>query len=620
MYLSNIHQSANRLFDFICLWILPIGYFLLLSALFFLPERSLHHKLFYLLFSIPTLIALLARPSDLRGFIREPIVILFTLFAVYAAISIAWSPSESGASSLIKRPLHTFMLFAGCYLLVRYRPETLNAIFLGAAVLALFASARSIYSFASTYVEGLRLIGSGALDNPLLSSHLFGFFATYWLCMCIGSKNLRTLLLSLAALSIMLTAVLATGSRTPLVALTIAVGWVALLRADKRSIPLLLAIPTVAIALLLIAPEMIMGRGESYRFEIWQISWNLILEHPLFGHGYDAPMSVDLGIGYILSEPHNFALGVLHNLGIVGFLPWLGMIAYGLYSGWKHRKEAPFVLASALLAFGIGAGLTEGGGILSRPKEHWFLLWIPLALIAALNIAHRASRLLCIDARALNAEQAGQLVAGGKVIEEDGRGPKVIRLQDGSFLKIFHRRRWYTSDTLNPYSKRFARNSQQLLALGFIAPPVLDLYLYPDGSKGVRYQPLPGRTLRQALEACDTQDARQILVHRLGRYIAQLHERGVYFRSLHLGNVLLLNDGELGLIDLADMRILPSSLSPGLRQRNLRHMQRYTQDRHWLFEENQEALLSGYSEIAPSCTQRMRQHLASSKNEKITTC
>ena len=26
--------------------------------------------------------------------------------------------------------------------------------------------------------------------------------------------------------------------------------------------------------------------------------------------------------------------------------------------------------------YGIGAGLTEGGGIISRPKEHWYLLWI----------------------------------------------------------------------------------------------------------------------------------------------------------------------------------------------------------------------------------------------------
>lgn len=619
MYPSSIHYSANRLFDFICLWILPIGYFLLLSALFFLPDRSLHHKLFYLLFSIPTLLALLIRPTDAKRFLREPIVILFILFAAYAAITISWTLSDTSPSSLMKRPLHTLMLFAGCYLLVRYRPELLNPIFLGAALVALVASARDIHAFALSYADGLRLVGSGAMDNPLLSSHLFGFFCTYWLCMCISCRNNRILPFKLGALVIMLTAVIATGSRTPMVALTMAVGWLCLLRASKRAIPFLLAIPAVGIILLLVAPEMMVGRGDSYRFEIWEFTWTLFLQRPLFGHGYDAPMGVDLGIGYLLSEPHNFALGVLYNLGITGFIPWLGMIVYALYSGWRHRRETPFMLASTLLVFGIGAGLTEGGGILSRPKEHWFLLWIPLALIAALNIAYRTRRLLLVEPRSLTPAQVEQLTDNGQVIEEDGLGPKVIRLQDGTFLKIFRRRRWYTSGAFNPYSQRFARNSRQLVTQGFSAPPILDLYDYPDGAKAVRYQPLPGQTLRQALQACKTKEERQVLVHRLGRYIAQLHEQGVYFRSLHLGNVLLMDDQAFGLIDLADMRILPSSLSPGLRQRNLRHMQRYAQDCRWLFEEHLEALLDGYSEIAPSCTPRMREHLMSPKNEKITT-
>ena len=61
------------------------------------------------------------------------------------------------------------------------------------------------------------------------------------------------------------------------------------------------------------------------------------------------------------------------------------------------------------------------------------------------------------------------------------------------------------------------------------------------------------------------------------------------------------------------MRIQPSPLSPGLRQRNLRHMQRYAQDREWLFEESVEALLCGYAEIAPAFTQRMREHLQPSQ-------
>ncbi len=606
MHPSSIHQNANRLFDSIVLWILPIGYFLLLSALFFLPDRSVHHKLFYVLFSVPTLLAILLRPRELRALASEPIIIFFLLFAEYAVLSIMWSPTEADAGGLVKRPLHTLMLFVGTYLLVRHRPEAVKGLFLSAALLVAVASLKDIYIYSRSYVDTLRLVGSGAMDNPLLSSHLFGFFCTYWLYVCATSKNVRSLLLGLIPLAIMMIAVLATGSRTPLVALAMTLGWIALLRADRRSLPLLMAIPVIGAALLFIAPEMITARGDSYRFEIWGISWNLILDNLIFGHGYDAPLSIDVGIGYTLSEPHNFALGVLYNLGVIGFIPWLGMIAYGLYSGWRHRNQSLFVLASALLVFGIGAGLTEGGGILSRPKEHWFLLWIPLALIAALNIAQRQRRLLSIEPRVLCTADAQNLRKRAQIIEEDGLGPKVLCLQDGSFLKLFRRRRWYTSESLNPYAQRFARNSQHLESLEITAPKVLALYLYKDGSSGVHYQPLPGRTARQVLESSSTREQRGALIMRLGRFIALLHQQGVYFRSLHLGNVLLLDNGQFGLIDLADMRILPSALSFGLRRRNLRHMQRYEQDRQWLFEENVEAFLHGYAQVSPTLAGRLQ--------------
>ncbi|MGO4610372.1 lipopolysaccharide kinase InaA family protein, partial [Variovorax sp. 2RAF20] len=123
-------------------------------------------------------------------------------------------------------------------------------------------------------------------------------------------------------------------------------------------------------------------------------------------------------------------------------------------------------------------------------------------------------------------------------------------------------------------------------------------YRLKDGSSAVHYSPLPGSTLRQVLQGITAPAVRQALVERFGKFMAQLHEQGVYFRSLHLGNVLVLDDGEFGLIDLADMRIYPSSLSLSLRKRNLRHMQRYAVDRRWLFEDHFGALLQGYAVMA----------------------
>ena len=381
---NALHNTANRVFDFICLWILPIGYLLLLCAMFFLPGRSGLHKLYYGLFSIPTLIALCTRPSELKSLLREPVFIAMLLFCTWAIVSLAWSPPVDSVLGEIKTPLHTLMLFAGCMLLVRYRGEVLQPLVFCAAIVALIASIFNLYVFVRYHTPELRMIGAGAFDNPLLSSHVFGFFCVYWLCLSMNCRRYQILWLSVPALVIMVAALIATGSRTPLVALTLAALWLSFISWNRRSLMLLGGMLAGGIAVVALFSQMLLERGSSSRFDLWRLALEQIANHPWIGHGYNASLSLDPGIGFLLQEPHNFALGVLYYVGIIGLLPWLFMQAWALFKSWQLRAEPLLILASTWLMFGIGAGLTEGGGILSRPKEHWFLLWIPLALILSL--------------------------------------------------------------------------------------------------------------------------------------------------------------------------------------------------------------------------------------------
>ncbi|MDF9776451.1 O-antigen ligase family protein [Pseudomonas baetica] len=598
MQLNALNSTSNRIFDFICLWILPLGYLLLLCALFFLPGRSVHHKLYYGLFSIPALIALCLRPRLSKELLHEPVVIAILLFLAWALLSLCWGPGDDIEFGQFKPSLHTLFLFVGCYLLVRYRSEFIQPLLFCAATVALIASVYNLYRFGQVYQPEMRLIGVGAFDNPLLSSHVFGFFCTYWLSLSMTCKRRQVLWLSIPAMAIMFATVLATGSRTPLVALTLAALWLCFICWNRRSIFMLGSMFIAGTATFVLFAHKIFERGSSFRIELWQLTLDKIAEHPWIGHGYNAELTLDPGVGYPFEEPHSFVLGVLYYVGIIGLLPWLFFLAWGFISSRRQRVQPLFIIASAWLAFGIGASLTEGGGIISRPKEHWFLLWIPLALIAALSINQRARRLLDMPIKTMTPSALQQLIAEARIIEEDGLGPKVLRLNDGSFLKLFRRRRWYTSGSFTPYSERFAANSVQLRNMGIPTPHILDLYRFEDGSTAVHYSPLPGNTLRQILQGITAPAVRQALVERFGKFMAQLHQQGVYFRSLHLGNVLVLEDGEFGLIDLADLRIYPSSLSSSLRRRNLRHMQRYAEDRHWLFEDHFEALLQGYAATA----------------------
>lgn len=180
-------------------------------------------------------------------------------------------------------------------------------------------------------------------------------------------------------------------------------------------------------------------------------------------------------------------------------------------------------------------------------------------------------------------------------IESDGLGLKVARLKDGSFLKLYRRKRIISSALLSPPAKRFAQNATKLQSLDIAAPDIEDLLSIPSlNLNGVRYIPLPGDTLRSRWEgAQDAQIAEE--VQRFGAFLARLHNSGVYFRSLHLGNVILLPDGRFGLIDLSDMWISRKALSRQRRARNLKHILRYPEDIRWLAVEHRDDWVRGYA-------------------------
>lgn len=173
---------------------------------------------------------------------------------------------------------------------------------------------------------------------------------------------------------------------------------------------------------------------------------------------------------------------------------------------------------------------------------------------------------------------------GAQVLEADGSGDKVLRLHDGRMLKLFRLKRLLSSALLFPYAERFARNARALQALGIPSPEVIATYRIPEIQRdAVYYAPLPGETLRQLLD--DTSRAPALRLQ-LGQFVARLHETGVYFRSLHLGNVVLTPEGELGLIDIADLQLQRRPLRDSRRERNFHHMLRYPQDRQWLLGED----------------------------------
>lgn len=172
---------------------------------------------------------------------------------------------------------------------------------------------------------------------------------------------------------------------------------------------------------------------------------------------------------------------------------------------------------------------------------------------------------------------------GAEVLEVDHHGEKVLRLADGTILKLFRRRRLISSAALFPYAGRFVSNAEALARMGIPVPEVIETFRIPLIKRdAVHYAPLAGKTLRELMRSGLSPEREQALKAAFTRFIIGLHDKGIYFRSLHLGNVVCTPDGHLGLIDFADLRIHPWSLGKYLRARNVRRMQAMAEERDWL--------------------------------------
>ncbi len=176
-----------------------------------------------------------------------------------------------------------------------------------------------------------------------------------------------------------------------------------------------------------------------------------------------------------------------------------------------------------------------------------------------------------------------ELRQDAEVVERDGFGDKVLLLPDGTYLKLFRRKRLLSSALFYPYARRFADNVGALARRGIACPDMIGLYRIGSIARdAVHYRPLAGRTLRHIVKAGTDAAEAEKLRCTLGTFVARLHGLGVYFRSLHLGNIVLTPEGTLGLIDVADLSARSGALGTLRRTRNMKHLLRYPGENEWI--------------------------------------
>jgi len=177
-------------------------------------------------------------------------------------------------------------------------------------------------------------------------------------------------------------------------------------------------------------------------------------------------------------------------------------------------------------------------------------------------------------------------------------------------LKIFRVRHKISGSRIYTHARRFFRNAERLHQRGVNTVTCKRLYhLSNSDDTAVLYSPLAGYTVRKLL---DGNLLNQDMASALGAFIACLHQSGIHFRSLHMGNILVMPDGQYGLIDISDMSIYPWPLFCNTRVRNFRHLCRYPDDISRLGKLSWESLQEGYfsaSQLGSACESTIRRAL-----------
>ncbi len=189
-----------------------------------------------------------------------------------------------------------------------------------------------------------------------------------------------------------------------------------------------------------------------------------------------------------------------------------------------------------------------------------------------------------------------QLISQGKVLESDPWGTKVVETKEQKIIKIFRLKRVYSSALFFPYACRFRRNAKRLKKKGIETINVEKIvYCMAEQRHVLTYKKISGHPVKALIEK-NNGDAE--LIEQLIKFVVGLHKKGIYFRSLHFGNVIVNTEGEMALIDIADLQIYPWPLSLNQTIRNWKHLLKYSFEKSVVAQFGNQRFFDMYAQLS----------------------
>jgi O-antigen ligase len=240
----------------------------------------------------------------------------------------------------------------------------------------------SLLSGLPSLLAGARILGWGITRQPILGGAVMSAaYLTALSCAIAAEGRPRRRVFHFAAALLMAAFILAMQSRGAWLAA--AGGTILLLAAGPWRRPAALALCAAIAAWFFVVPtalrrhvsRLVLERGASHRFEIWGITWRLIRQKPIFGHGLAANVPP-----WPTGFPHSLVLSLLVDSGGIGLLLFAALAGLAAIRLAKARNAVDRAWVAALCLSGLLAGLTDLGQITKGPGPIWFIIWAPLLL------------------------------------------------------------------------------------------------------------------------------------------------------------------------------------------------------------------------------------------------
>lgn len=320
----------------------------------------------------------------------------------YLAVTVIWS--DIFAIKHVESAIRGF-LWIGAFLTIVItlsRQEHIfpKYLFILVAIVSSTTAAVALLQFSSTYEDYGRLTGFGQLGRHALAAAVF--YGAAVLMTAFGlvahAQTIRAKVLYCVMLAVLVTALVLTASRGPMLGVALAV-LVGLVAARRWAFALTMAgigVTVVAVTSALDAGLYdFIARGSTYRLELWSSMVDGIREAFWFGHGIsaDLPETVISG-GRVFRTAHQMFLANHFYGGVPATLFLLLVLGAAARTAHRLAQSGGSFVYAALLIFMLVVSMTYIDRVIKSANDVWFFVWLPLGLLAGQEalMNERASR------------------------------------------------------------------------------------------------------------------------------------------------------------------------------------------------------------------------------------